>query len=334
MKYAILIIIIVFSICFCSSDPKTRKSYLEQDVVRKNATIDSLKNQIQNSLDNSKTLKFLTKSILQRDQFNYMVVALSGLQHNRNNEAWAMPIMLVVDSLLVRPDDSKYLDVMKAYFSDPNRYFSVDFSGNVIGAIKVNSEYNWDGVRFKIAYLDSNLIDKLKRKQQDFNVIASTLFPYSRNISKRTFGNDNQKQEARKVAIRVFKSDGVSIRENDPLDLFTLEILQPNGSNSHYAFSIFRFYERKEKRIEHYLSLCYSLTDTNLSPIYKEHTFSDENDVFGANTYSFLDLIDYNFDGSDEFLIIESGYEHRDIILYQLKENELIEIYRIPTSPT
>ena len=48
----------------------------------------------------------------------------------------------------------------------------------------------------------------------------------------------------------------------------------------------------------------------------------------------FLDIMDYNFDGKDEFIFVEHGYEHQDVMIYELKDNKFHEIYRIATSPT
>ena len=76
------------------------------------------------------------------------------------------------------------------------------------------------------------------------------------------------------------------------------------------------------------------MNSLEFSPIIHIHyKQSAENpSVSDLGSLHFLELIDYDFDGIDELLFIETGYEKRDVILYRLTGNELVEIYRIDTS--
>lgn len=328
-------IIIALSIIFLFS------SYSFNPLAKKHSA-KSFKSNYPGELD---TLGILVKSISQRDPYNYLVVALydwvktgrGQINYLKTNGTTisAMPIMLMIDSVLVRPDNSKYTEITKSYFNDPNRFFSIDFGGKCSGIVQINSKYRWDGVNLKLIYFDNNLLRGSRESHQNYSTIASTLFPGAKNQVKRKYGTEIEKEEAKKVAIDRLKYNGVNIKETDSIELIDLQFIEPEGKNSLYTFSVSRYYEVKGKIKEtHYLSLLYKNNNSHLKPLFERHTHWGENEELGYSSYWFLDLIDYDFDGKDELLIVKSGYEHQDVILYKIEDDKIVEIYRIATNIT
>jgi len=280
---------------------------------------------IQNIKGNQDELKNLNESISMRDQDNYVVFALWDWR--KGNGVWGMPIIVKQDTILKYP----YEKYVKKYFNKPNRYFSVDFGGQASGIIKFDRWPNSSDIKFQLIDIDSVLIKNARNTHQNYVTIASSLFPKSNK--RRQFGNEDEKKQARNIAFAELKLDKVIIDNPSDIEVIDVQILNPNGTGLTYIFSVFRYYEKRDKNIQmHYLTLFYPLKKSKPNFTFKTHTQSDSKHYMGPRSYFFLDIIDYDFDGKDEFLLIESGYEHNDVILYKLENNELIEIYRVPTS--
>ena len=311
----------------------TRILNLETNLKLQNTKIDSLKQLLQYSQIDLNSLRLLAKSASLTDKYNYLVLALFDWRDKERHKVFAMPIMLVSDSVLVNNSNINFRENIRKYFNDKNRYFSIDFGGQFSGIIKAESEYRPDVTTFELVVFDSNLTAMARKSHRGYLTIGSTLFPVTDMTVRKRYGNANDKNEAKKVAFKELKSKNININSSEEIELIDLQIINPKGDSSKYAFSVSRYYEpKKANKEQHYLSLFYPLNEDKYRPIFRKHTHADSNSYFGSRSYFFLELIDYDFDGNDEFLIIESGYEHRDVILYKKSERKLIEIYRIAIS--
>lgn len=268
----------------------------------------------------------LNKSISMRDSNNYVIFALWDWR--KSGRISGMPIIVKQDTILKYP----YERYVKKYFSDSNRFFSIDIGGQTSGIIKFQRWPNSAGVKFQLIDFDSTSIIGARNTHQNYLAIASTLFPSS-PLSSKQYGKSIDKQKARLIALMEFKSDGIDITNPDKIEVVDVQLINPKGTDSSYIFGVFKYHEKLIDNTQiHYLSLFYSLKRSKPNFILKEHSQFDSRSYKGARKYFFLDVIDYDFDGKDEFLIIESGYEHMDVILFELENKKLIEVYRVPTS--
>ncbi len=277
--------------------------------------------------DKPEELKRLETSISKRDPYNYVIMAIGDWR--MRNEVWGMPILQMRDSALVRPN----FQIIENYLNDPHRFFSIDFGGKTSGIISIYRLTDGPSINFNLHYFDTTLITDARKTHQNYMMLASTLFPTSSKNNRRKYGNNKDKRMASLIAFKEFKSSGTSINDSDEIEVIDVQIINPSGSNMTYNFSVFRYYEQREDNLQmHYSTLFYPLNEFDINMIFKKHTQSDANHYMGPCTYFFLDVVDYDSDGVDEFLFIESGYEHNDVILYELKNNKLIEIYHTATS--
>jgi len=337
----LVIIIVVLSITgFNTLGNKSGRIIELENQIRKNEfTIDSLIDISYNQIDivskyedQIKKLKTALISSIRNQDSTYLILGLEEGRDKNSNFVYAWPLAIVKDTLIMRPN-RKYL---KNVFDSTLSVFSVLHAGNNVGYLKNYSKYRWDGVKLEfISKPDSSILFQYYSAGYHYFSIATSKEFYSNTIPKKRVATTTELKTAKKIGKKILESQNVKVADIVDLKVLHVEVLKPSGLKDSLITGRFKYeVEFENLRKTH---TTFFITEYNGNPDslnYFESVIHRSDRDKGPGFRVFLDILDYDQDGVDEFIFVEHGYEHRDVVFLKFINGKFVKIYSVPTSAT
>lgn len=278
-----------------------------------------------NNQNSSSIFNFFTGS----NNKNYLLLGIHDWRKSENNIVNADPLLIVENGQLLRPGSKA-----KKYLSSHKNLFGIFFGNHPIGVLKQTSEYRSDGISMEFLHTCPKIQSSPPHWTKSYLALASSNLSTLHSKSSRRVPSFEEERKFRLKALSIIEKEYSLTVELDSLEIADINLVKPNGHSDSLFIGTFIYKKGYTDYSETYITFICSYFNLEKDPIMVKTGFSKSNNYKGTKHYVYLDLIDYNFDGVDEFLFVEQGYEHRDVILFELRDSTFVEIYRIATSPT